>query len=316
MSVRNLDSLFNPVHVAVVGAGGERTNSGTSSCATSSTPASRGSSTRSIPARVGRVASRPTRASRRPRPRPTSQSSALRAAPSRTSCASAARRESRRSPCCRPDFARPAPREQSSSGAWPRRRLASTGCGCSGPNCLGLIVPGLGLNASFAARDADRGPRRLRLAVGRARDFGDRLGARRGDRLLARRLARQHARRRPRRPDRLPRPGSAARARSSSTSRSSRTPRKFMSAARAFARSKPIVAYKAGGSPASAKAAVSHTGAMAGEDAVYDAAFRARRDRARGADRGRVRDAPSCWRASGRPAARGWRSSRTRAARA
>ena len=46
-----------------------------------------------------------------------------------------------------------------------------------------------------------------------------------------------------------------------------------MSAARAFARGKPIVAYKAGRFPASAKATVSHTGAMAGEDSVYDAAF-------------------------------------------
>ncbi|MGB3975066.1 MAG: GNAT family N-acetyltransferase [bacterium] len=49
--------------------------------------------------------------------------------------------------------------------------------------------------------------------------------------------------------------------------------RKFMTASRAFARSKPIVAYKAGRFPESAEVAASHTGAMAAEDAVYDAAF-------------------------------------------
>jgi len=48
---------------------------------------------------------------------------------------------------------------------------------------------------------------------------------------------------------------------------------KFMTAARAFARSKPIIAYKAGRFPESAEAAASHTGAMASADAVYDAAF-------------------------------------------
>ena len=50
--------------------------------------------------------------------------------------------------------------------------------------------------------------------------------------------------------------------------------RKFMTAARAFARSKPILAFKAGRFPESAEAATSHTGALATEDAVYDAAFR------------------------------------------
>jgi acetyltransferase len=49
--------------------------------------------------------------------------------------------------------------------------------------------------------------------------------------------------------------------------------REFMSAARAFARKKPIIAYKAGRFAESAKAAQSHTGAMAGVDTVYEAAF-------------------------------------------
>ena len=49
--------------------------------------------------------------------------------------------------------------------------------------------------------------------------------------------------------------------------------RKFMSAARAVSRIKPIIVLKAGSSEAGAKAAASHTGALAGEDAIYDAAF-------------------------------------------
>lgn len=50
--------------------------------------------------------------------------------------------------------------------------------------------------------------------------------------------------------------------------------RKFMSAARAAARVKPVIVIKAGRHAAAAKAAASHTGALAGSDAVYDAAFR------------------------------------------
>ncbi len=50
--------------------------------------------------------------------------------------------------------------------------------------------------------------------------------------------------------------------------------RKFMSAARSFARVKPIIVIKSGRFKEGAKAASSHTGAMAGEDYIYDAAFK------------------------------------------
>ncbi len=50
--------------------------------------------------------------------------------------------------------------------------------------------------------------------------------------------------------------------------------RKFMSAARAASRAKPVVVIKSGRHAQGAKAAATHTGALAGSDAVYDAAFR------------------------------------------
>lgn len=49
--------------------------------------------------------------------------------------------------------------------------------------------------------------------------------------------------------------------------------KKFMSAARIAARAKPVVVVKGGRSAGGAKASHSHTGALAGSDAVYDAAF-------------------------------------------
>lgn len=53
-----------------------------------------------------------------------------------------------------------------------------------------------------------------------------------------------------------------------------RNARKFMSAARAFALHKPIIVLKPGRSTEGAVAARFHTGIRAGDDAVYDAAFR------------------------------------------
>ena len=51
-------------------------------------------------------------------------------------------------------------------------------------------------------------------------------------------------------------------------------PRAFLTAAREVALKKPIVVIKAGRSEAAARATMSHTGSLAGSDAVFDAAFR------------------------------------------
>jgi acetyltransferase len=53
-----------------------------------------------------------------------------------------------------------------------------------------------------------------------------------------------------------------------------RQARKFMSAARSAARAKPVIIVKAGRVAEAARAAFSHTGALAGSDLVYDAALR------------------------------------------
>jgi acetyltransferase len=141
-----------------------------------------------------------------------------------------------------------------------------------GPNCLGVIVPGHGLNASFAQGQALPGDlafvsqsgavltsvldwasaRRIgfshMVSLGGMADvdFGDLLDylatERHNRAILLYVEAITHA-------------------------------RKFMSAARAAARSKPVVVIKAGRSSEAAKAAQSHTGALAGSDRVYDAAF-------------------------------------------
>jgi acetyltransferase len=50
--------------------------------------------------------------------------------------------------------------------------------------------------------------------------------------------------------------------------------RRFISAARSFARSKPIIVLKPGRYSESARVALSHTGAMASDDEIYEAAFR------------------------------------------
>lgn len=142
-----------------------------------------------------------------------------------------------------------------------------------GPNCVGLLVPGIGLNASFAHTSAVAGHLAMIsqsgalttamldwaktrgigfshfVSLGESADvdFGDVI-------------------------DYL---GSDPETRAILLYIESITAaRKFMSAARAASRNKPVIAVKAGRVPAAAKAAASHTGALAGSDEVYDAALR------------------------------------------
>ena len=142
-----------------------------------------------------------------------------------------------------------------------------------GPNCIGALVPGIGLNASFAPGNAAPGPiafvtqsgalatAMLDWAGSRGIGFshfvslGDSADVDFGDVL-----------------DYLASDG-ATRAILMYVE-SVRHARKFMSAARAAARNKPVILVKAGRAEAGARAAASHTGALAGSDAVFDAAVR------------------------------------------
>jgi acetyltransferase len=142
-----------------------------------------------------------------------------------------------------------------------------------GPNCIGLLVPGIGLNASFAHVDAPAGgiafvsqsgalcTAVLDWARGRGIGFshfislGDSVDVDVGDAL-----------------DYL---GADPSTRSILLYvEAVAEARKFMSAARAAGRNKPVIAIKSGRESAGARAAASHTGALAGADDVYDAAFR------------------------------------------
>ncbi|WP_282604703.1 bifunctional acetate--CoA ligase family protein/GNAT family N-acetyltransferase [Pelagibius sp. Alg239-R121] len=141
-----------------------------------------------------------------------------------------------------------------------------------GPNCLGVIVPGSGLNASFSHIAALPGDlafvtqsgamvtAMLDWATPRGIGFshvvslGDKSDVDFGDMLDY--LAQDQATR-------------AVLLYVESITHA----RKFMSAARAAARSKPVIVIKGGRYAEGAKAAASHTGALAGSDAVYDAVF-------------------------------------------
>ena len=142
-----------------------------------------------------------------------------------------------------------------------------------GPNCVGLLIPGMGLNASFAHTAALPGNLAFVSQSGALTtavldwagsrgigfshfislgdcadvDFGDvidYLGSDPNTRAILLYIE------------------------------SVSNARKFMSAARAAARNKPVIAVKAGRAAEGARAAASHTGALAGSDDVFDAALR------------------------------------------
>jgi acetyltransferase len=142
-----------------------------------------------------------------------------------------------------------------------------------GPNCLGIMRPGIGLNATFARGHARLGSLGLisqsgavctamldwaaahgvgfssvvSLGGSTELDFGELVDYLVNDLKTAHILLYIEG---------------------------VRDARRFMSALRAAARVKPVILMKAGRHPAGSRAAVSHTGAMVGADDVFDAAVR------------------------------------------
>jgi acetyltransferase len=142
-----------------------------------------------------------------------------------------------------------------------------------GPNCLGIIVPGIGLNASFA--HIDPLPGRLALVaqsgamIGAAIDWATSRGIGFSHLVSLGDMADVDF------GDMLDYLANDPETRSILLYVEMVThARKFMSAGRAAARMKPVIVVKAGRRAEGARAAASHTGALVGSDAVYDTAFR------------------------------------------
>ena len=143
-----------------------------------------------------------------------------------------------------------------------------------GPNCLGIAVPALGLNATFAPRALPPGPHRASRR--RAARSGSRCSRRRRSAASASRRSSRSATRPTSRRTTCSSGGRRTRTPTSSCSISSRsaTRRSSRGSRGRVARRKPIVALKAGTSSAGARAASSHTAALAGSDAAVEALFR------------------------------------------
>lgn len=142
-----------------------------------------------------------------------------------------------------------------------------------GPNCLGLLTPHLGLNASFAHIGALAGPiafvSQSGALVTAVLDWAQSRGIGFSHLVSLGEAADVDV------GDLLDHLASDARTRSILLYiESISAPRKFMSAARAAARNKPVIVVKAGRAGNGVAAAASHTGALAGADVVFDAAIR------------------------------------------
>jgi len=142
-----------------------------------------------------------------------------------------------------------------------------------GPNCLGMIVPGIGLNASFAHTDCLPGRIAFVSQSGglstAVLDYAKSYGIGLSHFLSLGDLADIDF------ADVMDYLGSEPEVSAILLYIESITDaRAFMSAGRAAARNKPVLVVKSGRFEEGAKAAASHTGALAGSDAVYDAAFR------------------------------------------
>ncbi|MGY6588713.1 MAG: bifunctional acetate--CoA ligase family protein/GNAT family N-acetyltransferase [Wenzhouxiangella sp.] len=151
------------------------------------------------------------------------------------------------------------------AGRWGMRLL--------GPNCVGLIVPPIGLNASFAPGMAQSGQLAFVTQSGAMAtavlDWASERGIGfSGFVSLGNALDVDVA-------DVIDFLGADSRTRAILLYLESvNQGRKFMSAARAAARNKPIIVVKSGRAPEGAAAAASHTGALSGSDEVFDSVIR------------------------------------------
>lgn len=153
------------------------------------------------------------------------------------------------------------------------RRAGEYGMRIVGPNCLGLLVPGQGINGSFAHLPARKGGLAFVSQSGAILtsmlDWADARGVGFASMLSLGNMSDVDV------GDLLD-----YYAIDSSTSavllyiEGLKDARKFVSAARGCARVKPVIVVKSGRHAAGAEAASSHTAALAGADDVYDAAFK------------------------------------------